>query len=144
MEGLRTFEGDGSRWMWREASVRSWSSETDTERRYGVRSAGFVVASVLVTVISIFGLAYGFMGRIDNFSGASILAFSAVSYALMAISYFLYARRLGAAVWFAPFWFVSHLPASLLTIFEMRRTMRARQAAAAGSPSSAPRTPLRK
>jgi hypothetical protein len=144
MEGLRTFEGDGSRWMWREASIRSWSSQTDSERRYGVRSAGFIVASVLVTIVSIFGLAYGFMGRIDNFSGASILAFSAVSYALMAISYFLYARRLGAAVWFAPFWFISHLPASLLTVLEMRRRIRERQSSLSGSPSSTPRTPLRK
>ncbi len=136
MEGLRTYEGDGSRWMWRESSIRRWSSETDAERRYGVRSAGFVVASVLVATISIFGLGYGVTGNVDNFSGASILAFSAVSYALMAISYFLYARRLRASVWFAPLWFLSHLPASVLTILEMRRRIRDSRSQPADSASS--------
>jgi hypothetical protein len=144
MEGLRTFEGDGSRWMWREASIRSWFSRTDSERHYSVRSMGFIAASVLVAFVSVFGLADGFVGRIDNFSGASILAFSAVSYALMAISYFLYARRLGAAVWFAPLWFLSHLPASVLTILEMRRAARGAKSAASGAPSSTSHTPLQK
>jgi hypothetical protein len=143
IEGLRTYEGDGSRWMWREASIHSWSSQTDADRRYGVRSAGFVLASVLVTLVSIFGLAYGFTGQIDNFSGASILAFSTVSYALMAISYFLYARRLRGSGWFAPFWFVSHLPASVLTILEMRRANRARHTTGTGSTSSSSRASLR-
>jgi hypothetical protein len=121
LEGLRTFEGDGSRWIWREASIRSWASEAPTSRRHAARSVGFVVASIFVAVISVFGVAYGFAGRLDNFSGASILAFSAVSYALMGISYFLYARRLRASAWFAPFWFVSHIPACVLTVLEMRR-----------------------
>jgi len=143
LEGLRTFEGDGSRWMWREASIRSWSSHNDAERRYGVRSAGFVVASVWVAIISILGVIYGFAGQIDNFSGASILAFSAVSYALMAISYFLYARRLRGSGWFAPFWFLSHVPASILTILEMRKANKERESTASGSPSSTPRTSIR-
>ncbi len=143
VEGLRTYEGDGARWMWREASLRSWASQTDSGRRYGARSAGFVVASLLVTAISIFGLGFGFAGQIDSFSEASILAFSGVSYALMAISYFLYARRLRALGWFAPLWFLAHIPASFLTIIEIRRKVRERQVASAGSPSSTPRTPLR-
>jgi len=137
LEGLRTYEGDGARWMWREATIRSWSSQGDTERSYGVRSAGFVVASVLVAIISVFGLVYGFTGQIDNFSGASILAFSAVSYSLMAISYFLYARRLGGWGWFSPLWFVSHIPASVLTVLEMRRGNRERQKPVSSSKSAA-------
>jgi hypothetical protein len=122
MEGLRTFEGDGSRWMWREASIRSWSSQAHADRRRGARSAALVVASIFITAISVFGVGYGFAGRLDNFSGASILAFSAVSYALMAVSYFLYARRLHTSGWFAPLWFVSHLSACVFTILEMRRS----------------------
>jgi hypothetical protein len=121
IEGLRTFEGDGSRWMWREASIRSWSSEAHAGRRRAARSAALVLASVFIAAISVFGLGYGFAGRLDNFSGASILAFSAVSYVLMAVSYFLYARRLHASSWFAPLWFMSHIPACVLTILEMRR-----------------------
>jgi hypothetical protein len=136
MEGLSTYEGDGSRWMWRESSITRWSSESDAERRYGARSAGFVVASVLVALISLFGLVFGLTGSVDNFSGASILAFSAASYGLMAISYFLYARRLRASGWFAPLWFLSHLPASVLTIMEMRRRNRESRLAAADSTSS--------
>lgn len=121
LEGLRTFEGDGSRWMWREASIRSWTVAGDRRKRRSVRSAGLVLASVFIAITSIFGVAYGLTGRIDNFSGASILAFSAVSYALMAVSYFLYARRLHASSWFAPLWFLSHIPASVLTVLQMRR-----------------------
>ncbi len=143
VEGLRTFDGDGSRWMWRESSIRSWSSQSDADGRYGARSAGSVVASVLVAMISVFGLCYGFTRQIDNFSGASILAFSAVSYALMSISYFLYARRLRASGWFAPLWFLTHVPASVLTILEIRRIHRGRQTSGSDSRSSTPRPTLR-
>lgn len=143
VEGLRTYEGDGSRWMWREGSIRSWSSESDAERRFGARSAGFVIASLLVSLVSLFGLIFGFTGQIDNFSGASILAFSAVSYALMAISYFLYARRLRGSAWFAPAWLLSHIPATVLTVMQIRREIRARKSTAAGKPTSTPRTTLR-
>jgi len=122
IEGLRTFEGDGSRWIWREASVRSWwAHDPIGRRRSPVASAGFVVVSLLAAVISIFGLGYGLSGRVDNFSGASIVAFSVVSYTLMGLSYYLYARRLRASAWFAPFWFIAHVPASVLTILEIRR-----------------------
>jgi len=44
----------------------------------------------------------------------------------MWISYFLFARRLHAAVWFAPLWIISHLPAAVLTLVEMRRLSRAK------------------
>jgi hypothetical protein len=124
VEGLRTFEGDGARWMWRAADVRSWLSDTEPERRYGFRSKAIVVASAIMGVIAAAGFAYATRYGIQNFTGGSIMAFSAVSYALMGISYFLFARRLGAAAWFAPFWLVSHLPAAFLTLAEMRRLSR--------------------
>jgi len=121
VENFRTFQGEGSRWMWRDADVRSWSSDTDPERRYSNRSASFVIGSVVMALVAVAGLAFGFTHRLDNFVGASILAFSAVSYSLMAISYFLFARRLRAAGWFAPLWFLSYLPAAVLTFMEIRR-----------------------
>jgi len=126
VEGLRTFEADGSRWMWRDADVRSWSSSIDPERRYGSASAGFVVGSAVMAILSVAGILFGLLRGIDNFTGASILAFSLVSYLLMWTSYFLFARRLRAAAWFAPLWVVSHLPAAVLTLVEMRRISRGR------------------
>ena len=121
VEGLRTFEADGSRWMWRDADVRSWSTGTNVHRRYGTVSAGLVVLSAAISLLTVFGIAFGLVHGIDNFTGASILAFAGVSYLLMWISYFLFARRLHAAVWFAPLWIFSHLPAAVLTLVEMRR-----------------------
>src|SRR5215471_12551490 len=121
VEGLRTFEADGSRWMWRDTDVRSWSSEIDPERRYGANSAGFVIGSGIMALLSVVGVVFSAVHGIDNFAGASILAFSAVSYLLMSTSYFLFARRLRAALWFSPFWVLSHLPAGILTLIEMRR-----------------------
>jgi hypothetical protein len=126
VEGLRTYEADGSRWIWRDADVRSWSSAVDPERRYGSASAGFVVGSAVIALSSIAGLVFGIVRGIDNFTGASILAFSAVTYLLMWISYFLFARRLRAAAWFAPLWIFSHLPAAMLTLAEMRRIAKRR------------------
>ena len=124
VEGLRTFEADGSRWMWRDADVRSWSSSIDPERRYGTASASFVIGSAIMALLSITGIAFGLIRGIGNFAGASILAFSAVSYMLMCVSYFLFGRRLRAAAWFAPLWIVGHLPAAVLTLVEMRRITR--------------------
>jgi glycosyl transferase family 2 len=124
VEGLRTFEADGSRWLWRDADVRSWSSSIDPERRYGTASASFVIGSAIMALLSIAGIAFGLIRGIGNFAGASILAFSAVSYMLMSVSYFLFARRLRAAAWFAPLWIVGHLPAAVLTLVEMRRITR--------------------
>jgi len=124
VEGLRTFEADGSRWIWRDADVRSWSSSIDPERRYGTTSASFVVGSAIMAVLSVAGIVFGLIHGIDNFAGASILAFSGVSYLLMCTNYFLFARRLRAAAWFAPMWIASHLPAAVLTLVEMRRISR--------------------
>jgi glycosyltransferase involved in cell wall biosynthesis len=126
VEGLRTFEADGSRWVWRDADVRSWSSSIDPERRYGTSSASFIIGSAVIALCSVGGLAFGLVHGIGNFTGASILAFSVVTYALMWTSYFLFARRLRAAVWFAPLWIFSHLPAAVLTLAEMRRISRSR------------------
>lgn len=126
VEGLRTFDADASRWMWRDADVRFWSSSIDPERRYGRKSAGFVIVSAVIALSSVGGLAFGLFRGVGNFSGASITAFSAVTYLLMWISYFLFARRLRAAVWFAPLWVFSHLPAAVLTLAEMRRISRGR------------------
>ncbi len=85
-----------------------------------------VVGSAIMAMVSIAGIAFGFIRGIDNFTGASVLAFSAVNYLLMWTSYFLFARRLRAAVWFAPLWIFSHIPAAALTLVEMRRISRSR------------------
>ena len=77
-----------------------------------------------MALLSITGIAFGLIRGIGNFAGASILAFSAVSYMLMCVSYLLFARRLRAAAWFAPLWIVGHLPAAVLTLVEMRRITR--------------------
>jgi glycosyltransferase involved in cell wall biosynthesis len=126
VEGLRTFEADGSRWIWRDADVRSWSSSIDPERRYGPASASFVVGSAVIALFSIAGIIFGILRGIDNFTGASILAFSLVTYLLMCTSYLLFARRLRAAAWFAPLWVISHLSAAALTLAEMRRISKSR------------------
>jgi hypothetical protein len=112
--------------MWRDADVRSWSSSIDPERRYGTASASFVVGSAIMAVLSVIGVLFGIVHGVDNFTGASVLAFSAVSYLLMWTSYFLFARRLRAAAWFAPLWILGHLPAAILTLAEMRRISRSR------------------
>ena len=121
IEGLRTFEAEGARWMWRDADVRSWSSAIDPERRYGASSAGFVIGSGVMALLSVTGIVFGALHGVDNFSGASIFIFSGVSYVLMWTSHFLFARRLRAAAWFAPLWVLSFIPASILTLMEMRR-----------------------
>jgi hypothetical protein len=126
VESLRTFEADGARWMWHDANVRSWSSEIDPERRYGRSTAGFVVGSAVMALLSVIGLAFGVIHGIADFTGATVLALSGVSYLLMGVSYFLFSRRLRAAVWFAPLWVLSHLPAAALTLAEMRRISRSR------------------
>jgi len=120
IEGLRTFEADGSKWIWRDADVRSWSADTNVQRRYGTTSAGSIVLSAAISLLTVIGMAFGLVHGIDNFIGASVLAFAGVSYLLMWISYFLFARRLHAAVWFAPLWILGHLPAAVLTLLDMR------------------------
>jgi hypothetical protein len=121
VEDLRTYEGDGSSWIWRTADVRSWVADSSPDGRRGRMPARFAIASAVMGLIIVAGLAFGITHRLDNFVAASIFAFSAVSYLLMATSYFLFARKLRAASWFAPLWFVSHLPAVFLTVREMRK-----------------------
>ena len=121
VDGLRTFSSDGSRWMWRDANVRSWSSTVDPERRYGASASSFVIGSSVMAILSVVGTIFGIVHGVDNFAGASILAFSGVSYLLMWMSYFLFARRLRAAGWFAPFWVLSYIPAAVLTLLEIHR-----------------------
>jgi hypothetical protein len=74
----------------------------------------------------------------DNFAGASVLAFSAVGYSLMATSYYLHARRIRAVSWFAPLWWLAHLPAAILTLGRIRRAADAhsKEVAVKGGPSS--------
>lgn len=121
VEGFRTFEADGSRWVWRDANVRTWFSDTDVRRRYGAISAAFIALSAVVSLIPVVGIGFGVVHGVGDFNGASILAFAGVSYLLMWISYFLFARKLYAAVWFAPFWALSQLPAAVLALCELRR-----------------------
>jgi len=106
----------------------------DPERRYGASSASLVIGGAVMAVLSVAGLVFGVVHGIDNFAGASILGFSGVSYLLMWTSYFLFARRLRAAAWFAPLWVLSYIPAAFLTLAEIRR-MRVSQKAGKHSPS---------
>jgi hypothetical protein len=124
VEGLRTFEADGSRWMWCDANVRNWFADTNVQRRYGAISPALIALSAGFSLIPLLGISFGLVHGVGDFNGASILAFAGVSYLLMWISYFLFARRLYAAVWFAPFWAVSQLPAAVLALFEIRRLSR--------------------
>jgi hypothetical protein len=126
VEGYRTFQADGSRWMWRDANIRTWFSETDVYRRYGAMSVPLMILSTALSLIPLMGIGFGLIHGVGDFNGASILAFAGVSYLLMWISYFLFARRLYAAVWFAPFWVVSQLPASVLTLWQIRRLAKER------------------
>src|SRR5437867_11582794 len=72
VEGLRTFEADGSRWMWRNADVRSWCADTNVRRRYGSTSVGLTVLSAAVSLLTVVGIAFGLIHGIDNFTGASV------------------------------------------------------------------------
>ena len=110
MEGLRTFEGDGSAWTWRDFDLRSAGTP-----------AGFAIAAACLAVIAPVGLVFGFLHGGEGFTGASILAFSAVSYVLLAIGYFLFARRLHGATWCAAFWFVPHVAGAVASVPEYVR-----------------------
>jgi hypothetical protein len=121
LEGLRTFDGDGSRWIWREIGFSSWPNYSDLDRRIVRRSTRLITAATIASMVPVAGLVYGFYFPIESFLDAMILALSAVSYALMTISYFLYARRLHGATWFAPLWFLSQPAAAVLTLFGVRK-----------------------
>ena len=104
-EGLRTFEGDGSAWIWKDFDIRSTGTP-----------AGFAIAAALLALIAPAGLVFGFLHGREGFAGAGILAFSAVSYALLAIGYFLFARRYHGATWCAPVWFVPHVAGAVASV----------------------------
>jgi hypothetical protein len=106
LEGLRTFEGDGSRWIWKDFNQSS-------ERV----PFGFVIVSTALALISMAGLSYGLVHGTEGFAGASILGFSAVSYGLIAVGYYLLARRLHGAAWSAPVWFLPHFAAAVSAAF---------------------------
>lgn len=122
VEGLRTFHGDGAGWIAREVTVHSLLATLDTRSLSGGRVMGFALGSAVVSIVSVIGILFGLLYSDPGFSGLGILYFSAFSYSLMATSYFFYARRLGAAVWFAPFWFLSHSMALILTLVELGRS----------------------
>ena len=120
MEGLRTFDGDGSRWLWREIGLESWPNFADLDRRVARHAASLISIATLASLIPIAGLAYVLLLPTATLWEASLLFFSAVSYALMTISYFLHARKLHAATWFAPFWFVVQPIAAVLMFLGVR------------------------
>jgi hypothetical protein len=128
LEGLRTFDADGSRWLWREIGFRSWPNYADLDNRV-TRHAGVLIAgAVLASLIPVAGLVYGILVPLETAWEATILAPSAVSYALMTISYFLYARKLNASASFAPLWFLVQPVAALLTFLGVRKAQAARDA----------------
>jgi hypothetical protein len=121
-EGLRTFDGDGSRWLWCEIGFGSWPNFAELDRRVARHSASLMSAATLASLIPIAGLVYVFLVPMATLWDAIILALSTVSYTLMTISYFLYARKLHAATWFAPFWFLVQPVAAILTYLGVRKS----------------------
>jgi Glycosyl transferase family 2 len=123
VEGLRTFHGDGSGWIFRDATPAALLS--------GLRPAGpvpdrrtpvFLFGSLAIAVTSLFGMIFGFLAPDAGMVANGILYLSAFSYSLMATSYFFYSRRLRAATWFAPFWFLTHCWALFLVVAELGRS----------------------
>lgn len=122
VEGLRTFHGDGSGWISRDATPAALLS--------GLRPAGpapdrrtpvFLLGSLALAVASVFGMVFGLVAPDAGMVANGILYLSAFSYSLMATSYFFYSRRLRAATWFAPFWFLTHCWALVLVVAELGR-----------------------
>ena len=122
-EGLRTFDGDGSRWLWCEIGRGSWPSYSDLDKRVARHAAGLMAAATLASLIPVAGLLYVFLVPMATLWEASILAISTVSYTLVTISYFLHARKLHAASWFAPLWFLVQPVAAVLTFLGVRDSL---------------------
>ena len=122
VEGLRTFQGDGTGWISREGTARALLATLDAGALNAGRVVSFAVSSAAITLVSVVGIIYGILSPDSGFSTMGILYFSAFSFSLMATSYFFYARRLGGAVWFAPFWFLAHTAALVLAMRELART----------------------
>jgi hypothetical protein len=125
MEGLTTADADGARLMWREIGNDGLGEVGDRRLRPPVRRSQllFALAGIPMAMIPIIGLVYtlSLSQPLRTLPDASILAFSAISYILMSVNYYLYARRLHAAAWFAPFWLLAHIPASIMMLAIMRR-----------------------
>jgi len=124
VEGLRTFQGDGSGWIYREATPRSLLSrlEHSGSPNGHRRTLAFLLGSAAIAVVSVAGIIVGILAPSESLVGHGILYLSAFSYSLMATSYFLYSRRLNAATWFAPLWFLAHCWALLLVLAEPGRS----------------------
>jgi hypothetical protein len=124
VEGLRTYQGDGSGWIFREATARSLLSRIRSESPApsGRRTLSFLLGSASIAFLSVTGVIFGLFGDADSLATHGILYLSSFSYSLMATSYFLYARRLKAAAWFAPLWFLAHGQALLLVAGEISRS----------------------
>jgi len=119
VEGLRTFQGDGTGWVSRDGTVRSLLARLDAGALDPGRVTGFALISAFVSIASVVGILFGLWTPETGFSGMGILYFAAFSYSLMATSYYFYARRLGVGPWFAPLWFLPHATALLLTLLEL-------------------------
>jgi hypothetical protein len=142
VEGFRTFEGDGSRWIWREIGLGLWPDHgPQGEKRYTPRIATFIATATVASLIPVAGLVYGFSVPMSTFFEKSILVLSAISYSLMAISYYLFARKLHATPWFAPFWFVAQPVASLLALFRILKVRSTNSLSPGVSPESGFRYP---
>jgi hypothetical protein len=103
VEGLKTFQGDGSGWIAREATIRAMMSSLNAGPLSVGRVLAFVLGNAVIFIVSVIGILFGILAGQGGFSSMGILYFSAFRYSLMATSYFCYSRRLGAAAWFAPF-----------------------------------------
>jgi hypothetical protein len=123
VEGFRTFQGDGSGWIFREATPDSLLSRLEPESPLNSRRApAFLLGSAAIAIISAIGVVVGLLDQGEGFLAHGILYLSAFSYSLMATSYFFYSRRLKAATWFAPLWFLSHCWALALIVIEAGRS----------------------
>ena len=123
VEGQKTFQGDGSGWISREATTKGTLSSLNLGPLGVGRVVAFVLGSAVISAVSVIGVLFGIVAGWDGFSTMGIFYFSAFSYSLMATSFFCYARRLGAAAWFAPFWLFSHAMALLLILLELRASV---------------------
>ena len=126
VEGLRAFDDDGSRLLWKHVNVRSFSTPVPSQGQSGRRAVRLLIGTTAIAFIFLVGLTYGLLHRSDNFSAIATVAFSAVGYLLMATAYFLSARRIRVAAWFAPVWVFGHIPAAVLMLAQIRRIRRSR------------------